>query len=90
KLNGKAKAQAGGRWTIQVGAFKNRSDAREQLQIVEKKFGRHVDDARAVAEKDDGRFVARFAGMTEADARSACKAIKSRKQPCVVMGPGRG
>jgi D-alanyl-D-alanine carboxypeptidase (penicillin-binding protein 5/6) len=90
KLNGKGKKEAGGRWTIQVGAFKNRADAREQLDIVGKKFGRHVDDARAVAEKDAGRFVARFSGMTEADAKNACKAIKSRKQPCVVISPGRG
>jgi D-alanyl-D-alanine carboxypeptidase (penicillin-binding protein 5/6) len=90
KLNGKGKKEAGGRWTIQVGAFKNRSDAREQLQIVEKRFGRQVDDAKAVAEKDGGRYVARFAGMTEAEAKSACKAIKSKKQPCVVLSPGRG
>jgi D-alanyl-D-alanine carboxypeptidase (penicillin-binding protein 5/6) len=90
KLNGKGRKDAGGRWTIQVGAFKNRSDAREQLAIVEKRFGRHVDDARAVAEKNAGRYVARFSGMSEAEARNACKAIKARKQPCVVVGPGRG
>jgi D-alanyl-D-alanine carboxypeptidase len=90
KLNGKGKREAGGRWTIQVGSFNSRSDAREQLAMVEKRFGRHVDDARAVAEKDDGKFRARFSGMTEADARSACKAIKARRQPCVVMSPGRG
>jgi len=91
KLNGKpSKKDAGGRWIIQVGAFKNRSDAREQLQIVEKRFGRHVDDAKAVAEKNGGKYAARFAGMSEAEARSACKAIKSRKQPCVVISPGRG
>lgn len=90
KLNGKAKATAGGRWTIQVGAFKNRSDAREQLSLVEKKFGKHVDDAKAVAEKDNGRYTARFSGMNEADAKNACKAIKAKKQPCVVMSPGRG
>lgn len=90
KLNAKAKPTAGGRWTIQVGAFKNRSDAREQLSLVGKKFAKHVDDAKAVAEKDDGRYVARFSGMTEADAKGACKAIKAKKQPCVVMAPGRG
>lgn len=90
KLNGKAKASAGGRWTIQVGAFKNRSDAREQLSLVEKKFGKHVDDAKAVAEKDNGRYTARFSGMNETEAKNACKAIKAKKQPCVVMAPGRG
>ncbi|MBL8556411.1 MAG: D-alanyl-D-alanine carboxypeptidase [Phenylobacterium sp.] len=90
KLSGKAKAQAGGRWTVQVGSFNSRSDAREQLSLVEKRFGRHVDDARAVAEKDGGKYRARFQGMTEEDARDACKALKAKKQPCVVMAPGRG
>ena len=87
KLNGKGKAVAGGRWTVQVGTFSNRSDAREQLVIVEKKYGKHFDDARAVAEKDDGKFRARFAGMSETEAKGACRALKSRKQPCVVMSP---
>ena len=90
KLNGKEKAQAGGRWTVQVGTFNNRSDAREQLAIVEKKYGKHFDDARALAEKDDGKFRARFAGMSEADAKDACKALKAKKQPCLVMAPSRG
>ena len=87
KLNGKGKAVAGGRWTVQVGTFSNRSDAREQLVIVEKRYGKHFDDARAVAEKDDGKFRARFAGMSETEAKDACRALKSRKQPCVVMSP---
>ena len=90
KLNGKGKAEAGGRWTVQVGTFTNRSDAREQLSIVEKKYGKQFDDARAVAEKDDGKFRARFAGMTETDAKDACKVLKAKKQPCLVMSPGRG
>lgn len=90
KLNAKAKKEAGGRWTIQVGAFKNRSDAREQLQIVGKRFGSHVDDAKGAAERNGKTYAARFTGMTEGDAKNACKAIKAKKQPCVVIGPGRG
>src|SRR5687767_8883183 len=41
KLNGAARKARGGQWTVQVGTFNSRSDAREQLSIVEKKFGRH-------------------------------------------------
>jgi hypothetical protein len=52
--------------------------------------GTHFDDARALAEKDDGKFRARFAGMSEADAKVACKALKAKKQPCLVMAPSRG
>jgi D-alanyl-D-alanine carboxypeptidase (penicillin-binding protein 5/6) len=50
KLNGKDKKAAGGKWTVQVGTFKNRSDAREQLAMVGKKFNKHFDDARGSAE----------------------------------------
>ena len=87
KLNGKTPAKAGGKWTVQVGTFSNRSDAREQLVIVEKKFGKHFDDARPAAEKDDGKYRARFSGFTEQEARDACRALKAKKQPCMVMPP---
>jgi D-alanyl-D-alanine carboxypeptidase len=90
KLNGKGKADMSGRWTVQVGSFNNRSDAREQLSLVEKKYGKHFDDARAVAEKDGGKYRARFSGMSEQDAKAACRSLKAKKQPCMVMAPGRG
>jgi len=90
RLNGKGKKDASGRWTVQVGSFNSRSDAREQLAIVEKKFGKHFDDARPVAEKDAGRYRARFSGLSEAEAKDACKALKAKRQPCMVMPPGRG
>lgn len=91
KLNGKAKtSEAAGRWTVQVGSFNSRSDAREQLAIVEKKFGKHFDDARGAAEKDGAKYRARFSGMSEKDARDACKTLKAKKQPCAVIAPSRG
>lgn len=90
KLSGKGKKDAAGRWTVQVGTFANRSDAREQIAIVEKKFGKHFDDARGVAEKEGGKYRARFSGMSEADAKNACRTLKAKKQPCLVVSPGRG
>lgn len=90
KLSGKGKKDAAGRWTVQVGSFTNRADARDQLAMVGKKFGKHFDDARGVAEKDGGKYRARFSGMSEGDAKAACKTLKAKKQPCMVMPPGRG
>jgi D-alanyl-D-alanine carboxypeptidase len=87
RLNGRARKPAGGEWTVQVGTFNSRSDAREQLAIVEKKFGKFVDDARGTALKDGRKFKARFSGMTESEAKDACRALKSKKQPCQVMAP---
>ena len=89
KLNGKG-ASAAGRWTIQVGSFSSRSDAKEQLSIVEKKFGKHVDDAKGLTEKDGAKYRARFSGMSEKDAKAACSALKAKKQPCAVIAPSRG
>jgi D-alanyl-D-alanine carboxypeptidase (penicillin-binding protein 5/6) len=91
KLNSKSRkepAKIGGKWMVQVGSFARRSDARQQLAIVEKKFGKHFDDARPAAEKDDGKYRARFSGFTEQEARDACRALKAKRQPCQVMSPG--
>jgi len=88
KLSGKR--AAGGQWTVQVGTFNSRSDAREQLAIIGKKFGDHFDDARGAADKDGRKFKAKFSGMTESDAKEACRALKSKKQPCLVVAPGAG
>lgn len=74
-------------WGVQVGAFSSRADAREQLAIVRKRFGKAVDGASGAAEKDGGKYKARFNGMTEAEARDTCRAMKARKMPCMVL-PG--
>lgn len=93
KLSGKDAKDAragGGRWGVLVGTFSNRAAAREQLSLVGRKFGDHFDDARGAAEKDGAKFKARFSGMSEGDAKAACRDLKSKKQPCLVEAPGRG
>lgn len=88
KLNRGGKAEAGGRWTVQVGSFKNRADARKQLALTGDRFGQQFDDARAIAEKADGMYRSRFSGMSESDAKEACRVLKAKRQPCLVMSPG--
>jgi D-alanyl-D-alanine carboxypeptidase (penicillin-binding protein 5/6) len=91
QLNGRARAGvAGGRWTVQVGSFKSRTDARKQLNIVKQRFGQPFTQAKASAEKDGSHYRSRFSGMSETQARNACRELKAKKQPCVVMSPGRG
>ncbi|WP_309092587.1 D-alanyl-D-alanine carboxypeptidase [Phenylobacterium sp.] len=82
----KAKS-AKGKWTVQVGSFNSRTDAREQLEIVEKKYGKHFAKAKGVAEKDGGKYRSRFSGFTEKTAKDACRALKAKKQPCMVLPP---
>ncbi|HVI30757.1 D-alanyl-D-alanine carboxypeptidase family protein [Phenylobacterium sp.] len=84
----KKKAEApAGEWAVQVGAFKARSDAKEQIDIIEKRFGKQVAGAKPVTDKAAGRYRSRFVGLSEAKAKNACKAIKAKKQPCQVIEP---
>ena len=69
-----------GGFTVQVGAFGSERDARARLSEVQ----RHLGGAdSAVTRADRGQFRARFNGLTEADARAACRRVRG---PCMVVG----
>jgi D-alanyl-D-alanine carboxypeptidase len=77
-----------GKWIVQVGAFKSKADAKEQIALVEKRFSKQFGDARPMAaEKENGKYRARFSGFNEADARDACKALKAKRLACMVVDP---
>lgn len=79
-----------GQWTVQAGAFKSKDQARTQMSSIRKKFGKVLDDAEGViGDKVSGFFRVRFTGLTADDARAACKALKAKKQTCMVVAPGR-
>lgn len=81
---------AGGRWTVQVGSFSSKADAKEQVALVKKRFSKNFRAGTPATERDDGKYRARFTGFTERQARDACKTLKAKKQPCLVMPPSRG
>jgi D-alanyl-D-alanine carboxypeptidase (penicillin-binding protein 5/6) len=77
-----------GQWAIQAGAFKSKSQARAQLALIQRRFSRVADDGQAViGGAVGGYFRVRFEGMTADAARSACKALKAKKQACMVVAP---
>ena len=81
-------AKKGGKWLVQVGAFKSKADAKEQLALVSKRFGKHFDARRGqVGDKVGGSYRARFSGYTEASARDACQALKAKRLACMVIKP---
>lgn len=90
KLNGKDRGDGSGRWVVQVGTFSKQADARKQLSISERRFGEFFGDARGVTQKEGGKYRARFSGFSEREARDACRALQAKKQPCLVVPPGRG
>ena len=77
-----------GKWIVQVGAFKSRALAKEQLALVEKRFGKHFAKADGATDSLGGTYRARFRGFTEASAKDACGALKAKKVPCMVVKPG--
>ena len=77
-----------GRWGIQVGAFRQQSLANSQVKLIEKRFADAVGDAHSTVEKSGKSYRAQFKGLAEDDARDACKAIKAKRQACVVLSPG--
>jgi len=75
------------KWAVQVGEFRSKSDAHHQIALVEKKFGQHVADGRGQADKVGRRYKAMFVGLSESDAKDACRAMKSKRLACMVVGP---
>jgi D-alanyl-D-alanine carboxypeptidase (penicillin-binding protein 5/6) len=68
-----------------VGEFHSKSDARDQIALVEKRFAQHLDGARGAADKQGRRYKAVFTGLSETDARDACKALKAKRLACQVI-----
>lgn len=83
----KASKKPQGEWAVQVGAFKSKSLANDQLKLVRGRFAKVVADAEAAVEGAGGTFRAQFQGMTSDAARSACSALKAKRVPCMVLAP---
>ena len=85
---GKEDRKPAGKWSVQVGAFKSKALAKEQLALVEKRFGSHFGKADGDTDSIGGTYRARFKGFTESAARDACDALKAKKLACMVVKPG--
>lgn len=83
-----APKKAKGEWGVQVGAFKSKSLANEQLMLVRSRFSKFVADAEGAVEgAASSTFRAQFQGLTAEAARGACQAITAKRQPCMVLAP---
>lgn len=76
-----------GEWAVQVGAFRSKSLANDQLKLVRGRFSKLVHDAEAAVEGAGSTFRAQFQGMTNDAAREACSALKAKRVPCMVLKP---
>lgn len=76
-----------GEWGVQVGAFKSKSLANEQLKLARGRISKLVAGAEGAVEGAGGMFRAQFQGLTAEAARGACSALKAKRMPCMVLAP---
>jgi D-alanyl-D-alanine carboxypeptidase len=76
-----------GLWSVQVGAFRDESVARDWLDEVDRRFRAHFRGADRRVMNASGWFRSRFTGMTEEAARAACAALDARNVTCQVVRP---
>ncbi len=75
----------GGDWLVQVGAYKNPAQAREQLAHMNHKFAEILADSQGKVQHTAGNYRVRFAGLSAQGAKGACAKIEAKGQSCMVM-----
>ncbi|MFN3669488.1 MAG: D-alanyl-D-alanine carboxypeptidase [Brevundimonas sp.] len=81
-----ARAPAG-RWSVQVGAFRDETVARDWLTEVHRRFRAQFTAAERNVQNAGGWYRSRFTGLTEQGAQSACAALAERRVTCMVVRP---
>ena len=76
-----------GRWTVQVGAFREEAVARDWLNDVSRRFSSQFSNAQRDVQTANGWYRSRFTGMTQASAEAACEALGERRVTCMVIRP---
>jgi len=75
-------------WGIQVGAFKDKSQASAWNRTIEKRFDFVIGDANSlITRTDNGWYRSRFNEMTRQEATKACQAIDAKRLDCNIIKP---
>ncbi len=83
-----APAAPAGRWSVQVGAFRDETVARNWLTEVNRRFRSEFTGAeQTIQTADGGWFRSRFTGLTEEKANTACETLAARRVTCMVIRP---
>jgi D-alanyl-D-alanine carboxypeptidase len=76
-------------WMIQVGAFDDEKDAKDRLAIAQNKAESALGKADPFTERiekgEKSMFRARFAGLEKPQAETACRQLKRKEIPCIVV-----
>ena len=76
-----------GRWSVQVGAFRDETVATNWLTEVNRRFRTQFAAAERTVQSAEGWYRSRFTGMTEQSAQSACATLAERRVTCMVVRP---
>ncbi|MBU1346221.1 MAG: serine hydrolase [Alphaproteobacteria bacterium] len=76
------------RWTVQVGAFRDETVARDWLTEVNRRFRSQFTAAERSVQSVSGWHRSRFTGLSQSAAESACEALAARRVTCMVVRPG--
>lgn len=76
-----------GRWSVQVGAFRDEAVARDWLTEVNRRFRSQFAAAERTVQNAEGWYRSRFTGMTEQGAQAACAALAERRVTCMIVRP---
>ena len=78
-------------WSIQVGAFKEKSLASNWVKNIQRRFDDALADASSsVSRTDEGWYRTRFASLTKEQAHEACRAMEAKRLECMVVRPDEG
>jgi D-alanyl-D-alanine carboxypeptidase (penicillin-binding protein 5/6) len=81
-------ARDGGQWTVQVGAYKAKSQANGQVAAISHRFAHQLGEADGGVEAGGkGYYRARFSGLSANDAKDACRALRAHRETCMVVPP---
>ena len=72
-------------FAVQVGEFRSKAEARRQIAFVQDRFGKHLGDADGAAERAGRRYRTVFSGLSQAEARATCHAMRAKGLACEVM-----
>lgn len=79
--------ETAGRWSVQVGAFRDETVARDWLTEVNRRFRSQFASAERTVQNAEGWYRSRFTGMSEQAAQAACAALAERRVTCMVVRP---
>ncbi|MBL8807818.1 MAG: D-alanyl-D-alanine carboxypeptidase [Rhodospirillales bacterium] len=81
-------------WAVQVGAFNQRTQARKAAEEAQRVAGTPVAEAEiqilgpASRARSAATHRARLTGLTQAQARAACRVLDAKDMDCMIVGPG--